>query len=220
MLPRLAALPLLLSLLSTAPVAAEGRLDEPGLPAGPDEPGLAERFVPAPSFASRGFRVELGFGWASLLEDPEVGEGYGGGLYLSYEFYRRLGAEFSLFFSKNAYEDSLGEIGTNFIAGNLTLGPTVRLTSPSSRWLVTADAAIGAYLIVPVMQDNVWTLGLSTGMTVGLKLARWFGVAVKLRYHLFNLATLSGPDLKDLKALLDVGVIDRLELPVCMSFYF
>jgi hypothetical protein len=199
--------------------AETSALDEPGAQAVPDEPGVSWMVVESVGKAPR-FRIEVGAGYASLLEDPDVAEGYGGGLYLSFEFVRRVGAELSVFFSRNPYDDELGEFGTSFLAGNITLGPTVRLTRPGSRVLVTLDAAVGTYVIVPVLQDNIWTLGISGGMTVALKITSWLGLSLKPRYHLFNLAKISGPEFRDLKALMEVGVIDRFEIPLCLSFTF
>lgn len=189
-----------------------------------DEPGLADlvdlELAKAGTGQGSQVRLELGFGYSSLLEDPDIAEGMGGGIYLSYEFVNRLGAELSLFLSHNPYEDSLGELGTSFLAGNVTLGPVVRLTPMSSRVGLWLDTAMGAYLIVPFFQDNIWTLGVSGGLTFSLKITRWLGLSLKWRYHLFNLKRISGPEMRDLKALMEVGVIDRMEIPLCLSFFF
>jgi hypothetical protein len=213
---------LALSTAMTGTVRAETS-DEPGTVAAPDEPGMQVQLFreAAPAGLEKPFRIELGFGWASLVVDPDVGEGFGGGLYLSYEFVNRVGAELSFFFSKNPYDaDSLGEIGTSFLAGSLSLGPTVRLTPAGSRFRLTAELGLGSYVIIPYLLDNTWTLGISGGLTLSVRLLSWFGLSIKLRYHLFNLATISGPELIDLRALTKVGVIDRLEIPVCLAFYF
>jgi hypothetical protein len=210
----------LLVLLAAAGAQAQGApADEPGTQTIPDEPGVSWMVSESVGREPR-FRIELGAGYASLLEDPDVAEGYGGGLYLSFEFVRRVGAELTAFFSRNPYEDRLGEFGTSFLAGNITLGPTVRLTPDGARVLVTLDAALGSYLIVPVLQDNIWTLGISGGVTVALRITSWLGLSLKARYHLFNLANISGPEFRDLKALMEVGVVDRFEIPVCVSFFF
>lgn len=210
---------LLTTSLAAAPARAEGGADEPGASLGPDEPGIVVVRGDGGG-TERPFQLELGFGWASLLEDPDVGEGFGAGINFSYEIGRRIGAELSFFFSKNPYDDTLGDIGTNFLAGSITLGPTVRLTPDNSRIKVTADLGLGPYVIIPYLVDNTWTLGISGGLTMTLRIASWFGVAVKMRYHLFNLATLGGPELRDLKAFMKVGVIDRFELPICLVATF
>jgi hypothetical protein len=213
------------ALLLTAATPASGQLlaqDDPGLFSVPDEPALIINDQPsAPTGLSHPrIRLDLGFGYSSLLEDPDVSEGYGGGIYLGLELYRRLGAELSLFAARNNYTEELGEIGRFFLAGNITLGPTVRLTPPRSRLGVTLDFALGTYLIVPVLQGMIWTLGISGGATLSLRVTSWFGISIKPRYHLFNLANFSGPDLRDIKAFMKVGVIDRLEIPVCLSFFY
>ena len=73
--------------------------------------------VPKEIRSKDSFRLEVGFGWASLAEDPDVGEGFGGGIYASYEIISRFGLEASLYFSKNPYDqDALGNIGRDFLA--------------------------------------------------------------------------------------------------------
>jgi hypothetical protein len=210
---------LLVTLLLAAPLRAIA--DEPGVDgAGPDEPGLSGSVTLPPPASAREVRIALGFGYSTLLVDPDVGEGYGGGVYLAYDFWKRLGVELSVFAAHNPYVGQLGAIGTAFVGGNITLGPSLRLTRPGSRFLVHADLAIGSYLIVPGLQENIWTLGLAGGLTVGLRLTSWLGLSLKPRYHLFNLANIAGPELRDLKALMKVGVIDRMEIPLCLSFFF
>lgn len=212
---------LVVIVLLAAPTRAAA--DEPGVGGpGPDEPGLSGSVtLAAPASTSpREVRVALGFGYSTLLVDPDVGEGYGGGIYLAYDFWSRLGVELSVFAARNPYVGQLGAIGTDFIGGNITLGPSLRLTRPGSRLFVHVDLAIGTYLIVPGLQENIWTLGLAGGLTVGLRLTSWLGLSLKPRYHLFNLATIAGPELRDLKALMEVGVIDRMEIPLCLSFFF
>jgi len=216
---RLHTLPLTFLLLGATALA-----DEPGLEQhGADEPAesiTTKIKMTSPGRSSPRARLELGFGYASLLEDPDVGDGYGGGIFFSYELAGRIGAELSVFVSNNPFEAELGSIGASFLAGNITLGPTVRLTPKGGRFIVTADLALGTYLIVPLVQDKIWTLGLSGGMTLAYRFVSWFGLSLKVRYHLFNLANISGPELRDLKALTKVGVIDRMEFPVCLTFFF
>lgn len=202
----------------SAQAGAEPSAPDDPVAAEPDEPGL--RLAALSPASSKAFRLELGFGYSSLLVDPDVGEGYGAGLYFSYAFWKRLGAEVSFFFSNNPYDETLGEIGTAFLAGTIALGPTVRLTPEGSRFQLNADLALGAYVIVPYFVEDTWTLGVSGGLTLSVRIASWFGISLKWRYHLFNLATLAGPDLRDLKALMKVGVIDRMEIPLCLAFYF
>jgi hypothetical protein len=207
--------------------------DEPGSTfAETEEPGLRWELPGPEAVAVRGaastpgvglprFRIELGFGLASLLVDPEVSEGMGGGISLSYGLHRRIGVEASIFFATNGYDGKLGSFDVAFLSGNISLGPTLQLTRPGGRWLATLDLAIGSYLVIgrPIQEDS-WSFGIAFGMTLGLKLTRWFGVGIKPRYHLFNLAHLAGGELKDLKALTPVGVIDRFELPGYLAFYF
>jgi hypothetical protein len=203
--------------------------DEPNPYMSPEEPGLTDPRAPVASISAspqksrpdNRFRLEAGFGWSSLVVDPDVGEGFGVGLYMSWEFFWRLGVEASVYFAKNPYdEDALGNIGRDFLSGNISLGPSMRLTPANSRYILTADLLLGTYIIVPVLQENIWTMGLSGGFSFSVRLFSWFGISVKFRYHLFNLATLSGPELLDLKSLNDVGAIDRFEIPVCLAFYF
>ena len=67
-----------------------------------DEPGLAftagepERPTSALAFSLeevpvKRVRLALAFGYSSLLVDPNVAQGMGAGLFISYEFYRRFG---------------------------------------------------------------------------------------------------------------------------------
>ncbi len=222
---------ILLSLLLAPTAWAAG--DEPGSSSpGAEEPGLrlelagpdasvARRIREPAAPAGPRFRLDFAFGLSSLLVDPDVGEGFGGGLSLTYGLHRRVGVELTLFFGQNPYDGKLGSFDVSFLAGNISLGPTIQLTSPGSRFIVTADLSLGSYLVVgrPIQEDS-WSLGVAFGMTLGLKLTRWFGIGIKPRYHLFNLARLGGGELKDLKSFTKVGVIDRFELPGYLAFYF
>ncbi len=173
-----------------------------------------------PDLSPPNVRLELGFGWSSLLVDPDVGEGYGGGIFIGWIRYR-VGVEVAAFVGVNPYDDRLGQIGSLFFAGALTLGPVVHLTRPGADFSMTLEMGMGGYGIVSPLQGAIWTLGISGGTTIGYRLAPWFGIGLKLRYHLFNLTTFgSGPDLLDLKSVQRVGVIDRLELPAYVAFYF
>ena len=215
------------------PVTARAAGDEPGSGAPPiEEPGIrweiagpdavvARRGPEAPPAKVPRFRLDFGFGLSSLLVDPDVKEGYGGGLSVTYGLHQRIGVEASVFFAKNDYEGKLGTFDVAFLAGNISLGGTLQLTPPGNRWLATFDLALGSYLVVgrPIQEDS-WSFGIAMGMTLGLKLTRWFGIGIKPRYHLFNLARLGGGELKDLKSFTKVGVIDRFELPGYMAFYF
>jgi hypothetical protein len=215
----------LLAVFGAQVVFAAEPVDEPGSRSRADEPGgtverqPSIRSVPAASNIPA-FRLELGFGLSSLVVDPEMEQGIGGGLYLAYGLHRRVGVEVTGFFGRNKYGGTLGTYGASFLAGDIALGPIFQLTRPGSRFSVTADLGLGAYVVVPFLQESVWSLGLSGGVTLGLRLTRWFGVGLKVRYHLFNLARIAGPELKDMKALMKVGVIDRLEIPAYAAFYF
>jgi len=205
--------------------AGAEELDEPGAWSALEDPGLGSlrlRQTGEPAPSGPPFRLGLEFGLSSLVVDPEVSEGIGGGLNLAWGVHRRLGVELSGFFSKNTYTDSLGSYGASFLAGNVCLGPTVQLTRPGSSFTISADAGLGAYVAYAMysLREGTWSLGLYGGLSLGYKLTRWMGVGIKLRYHLFNLARMAGPDLKDIKALMTVGVIDRLELPGYVAFYF
>lgn len=198
--------------------------DEP-FPRQSDEPGLRHRLDVVPD-ASTGwgqwwFRTELSFGWASLLDDPDVGEGYGGGLAFTLGFHRRAGLELGFFFGNNPYSEELGDIGSAFLAGAITTGPTFHLLDPEGRLSLTLDAGIGWYIIIPppILQDEAWTFGIYGGATFGVKIFSWLGVGVKVRYHIFNLTTVAGEDLRDIKALQEMGVVDRFELPFYIAFY-
>jgi hypothetical protein len=213
------------------PRAAAAQGDEPGAPtlAAPDEPGVrlaADAVVAATAAAAPAgprppaFRVELGFGLCSLLYDPDLAAGYGGGINIAWGMHRRFGVEASIYFGRNPYEGQLGSYGTSFLAGNISLGPVVQLTRPGSRFAISAELALGAYIVVPFFQEDSWTLGLAGGLTFALKITRNLAIGIKPRYHLFNLARISGPELKDIKALMKIGVIDRFELPGYLAFYF
>ena len=199
--------------------------DEP-FPRRSDEPGLKRRLAVVPDTSTGWgkfwFRTELAFGWASLLDDPDVEQGYGGGLGFTLGFHRRAGFELAIFFASNPYSEELGDIGTAFLAGAITMGPVFHLLDPDGRFLLTLDAGIGWYIIVPppILQDEAWTFGIYGGATFGVKVFSWLGVGFKLRYHMFNLSTVSGDDLRDIKALNEMGVVDRFELPFFVAFYY
>lgn len=195
-------------------------IDEPGTYYYQEQNLLLPDFDPAKVSDSPRFRLELGAGPTSLLVDPDLGSGYGAGAYLTYGLHNRLGYMLSAFFSKNDYKGKLGQAGHAFLAGNITLGPTVQLTPPGSRVIVSLDFGLGGYLIVPVVQDNVWSLGVLGGTTLAWRLAKHFGLEIRCHYHLFNVFNISGPLFKDLVALKNVGVVDRLEIPLLLAYYF
>jgi hypothetical protein len=213
-------------LLSFIPVTYGQIADEPGMQQlVEDEPALFTSGIAKPSFSettvsSPKWRIETAFGYSSLVVDPDVGEGMGGGLFFGYRFQRWLGAELSVFFSHNPYEGELSQIGTSFLAGNINLGPVLQLTPPGSRLSVSIDTSLGAYIVVPIVQQSTWTLGVSAGLSFAVHLTDWMGVGVKCRYHLFNLAHISGPEIRDIKSFMNLGVIDRLEIPAYLAFYF
>jgi hypothetical protein len=212
----------LVGLLS--PSVAQAQVsDEPGAVALLDEPSLTLREAVAPPRLSPKlpmFRLELAFGYSTLLVDPDIGQGYGGGLFFGWGLHRRLGAEISIYFTTNPFTGQLANIGNSFLAGNIDLGAIIQLTRPGSRFSLTADTGLGFYLIVPVLEANTWTFGLYAGLTFAVRLTRWMGIGLKCRYHLFNLATVSGPPYRDLKSFTKVGIIDRMEIPAYVAFYF
>ena len=167
------------------------------------------------------YRLELAFGYFSLLADPDVAEGFGGGLYFAMGLHPRVGVELSFLIGQNAFEGDLGTINNSeFLAGNLTLGPVIRLTPLSWPASITADLGIGFYGIKDLLrQKAVFTLGISGGFTLAYHAFRWLALGVKVRYNLFNLATISGEDLIDVKSLGTVGVLDRFDLPAYVAFF-
>ncbi|MCA9668134.1 MAG: hypothetical protein KC503_21195 [Myxococcales bacterium] len=209
-------LAVLLLLTTLAPRSA--RADEPGEGIA-DEPGISAT-LEVPKRDLPMFRIDLAFGFASLLEDPDVKQGYGGGINAAWGMHNRVGIEANIFVSNNNYSGDLGSIGSTFLSGNISAGPFVQLTRPGSRLYVTAEALLGAYMIAPAVQETIWTLGIGFGMSLGYRITSWFGIGVRVRYHLFNLANISGPELRDIKAFMKVGVIDRMEIPAYVAFYF
>lgn len=208
-------------LLAALPAQAEG-LDEPGLAGVLDEPGVTTLHA-APAAVVEdvpSIRIELAFGLSSLLVDPDINQGIGGGIYLAYGLHSWIGVEATVFASHNTYKGGLGDVGSAFSGGNISLGPIFQLTRPGARFSATIDLGIGFYHIVPTVQEGIWTLGFSAGVTLGLRLTSWFGIGIKPRYHLHNVASVSGPELLDLKSLRKVGVVDRLEVPAYVAFYF
>ena len=199
--------------------------DEP-FPRQSDEPGLKRRQALAPDTTSGWgklwFRTELAFGWASLLEDPDMEQGYGGGLSFTLGFHRRAGIELGVFFAANPYSEELGDIGTTFLAGVINMGPVFHLLDPDGRINLTLDAGIGWYVIIPppILQDESWTFGLYGGATLGIRIFSWLAVGFKVRYHIFNLVTVAGEDLRDIKALNEMGAVDRFELPFFVAFHY
>lgn len=216
-----------LAMLFAALAAGSGRAaaaDEPGMAAlEADEPGIAAS-VASSAAPARGpiLRIDAAFGLSSLLADPDVGEGYGGGLSVVYGMRHRMGAELSVFVANNPYQGPIAELGgfPSFLAGNISVGPNVQLTRPGARLSITLEALIGAYVIVPpvLVQDPAWTLGFAGGATLLYRFTRWLGVGLKVRYHLFNVANIAGPALIDRKAFDALGVIDRFEVPAYVAF--
>jgi hypothetical protein len=208
---------LALALGITASVA---RADAPGIDGGLDEPGITITDIPEPANDAPAFRVELAFGLSSLVVDPDINQGIGGGIYVAYGLQSWIGVEATVFASHNTYKGQLGDASAAFSGGNISLGPIFQLTKPGARFSVTIDTALGFYHVVPTVQEGIWTLGISLGATIGVRLTSWFGIGIKPRYHLHNLANVSGPELLDLKSLRRVGVVDRLEVPAYAAFYF
>lgn len=201
------------------PVEPAPRPDAPENVPPADEPGPGAHLLPPPEGFYLWFEAQLAFGYASLLSDPDVGEGYGGGVYLTLGLHRRLGLELSVYFANNPYDDELGAIGSSFLSGNITVGPVFCLLRPENRLQLNLDLGIGGYLVVnaPGLRDPDWTLGISGGASISYRVLSWLGVGLKVRYHLFNLA---GGELKDIRAFRDVGVLDRLDLPIYIDLYF
>ena len=168
------------------------------------------------------YRLDLAFGWVSLAEDPDLDEGYGGGFSFAVGFHPRVGAEFNLFVGQNAFNGVFGTIdNSSFLAFNLSLGPVVRLTPETWPVSVTGELAFGFYGIKdPIRQDLAWTLGVSGGVTVAYHIRRWVAVGFKARYNLFNLSSVAGEELLDIKTLDPLGVLDRFELPLFVGFFF
>ena len=228
-----------LTMTVLAPSSSRAEIDEPGLLVPLDEPGAPLRRVnetgPSKTGASQrgpsekgasstthhpAFRVALAFGLSSLVVDPDINQGIGGGLYVAYGLQTWIGVEATVFVSHNTYNGRLGEANAAFSGGNISLGPIFQLTRPGARFSMTLDLGVGFYHVAPTIQAGIWTLGVSGGLTLGIQLTRWLGIGIKPRYHLHNLATVSGPDLMDLKSLRGVGVIDRLEVPVYVALSF
>lgn len=191
-----------------------------------DEPrliGRATTTVSTPSgWGDWWLRTEVAFGWSSLVVDPDIDEGYGGGLFITAGFHRRVGLELSVYFAENPFNGKLGEPGSTFLSGNISFGPVVRLLDPAGRLQITLEAGMGFYLIPPppILQDPAWTLGIYGGGDLSFRIFSWLGVGFKLRYQLFNLTTVSGSDLRDIKSFQTMGVVDRLDLPVYLSFHY
>lgn len=198
--------------------AAATHKDEPGL----DRRTGLSRNPYANAHSSFWYRLDLGFGWASLAEDPDVDEGFGGGFSFAVGFHPRIGVEFTLFAGQNAFNGEFGTIANSaFLAWNLSLGPVVRLTPEGWPVSVTGELAFGFYGIKdPIRQDVAWTLGVAGGVTVAYHLRRWIAVGFKLRYNLFNLSTVAGEELLDIKSLESLGVLDRFEMPFFVGFFF
>ncbi len=210
------ALALAIALMAAPTALAESPFEAPGL----DEPGITIADVAEPAGDAPVFRVELAFGLSSLVVDPDINQGIGGGIYVAYGLHSWIGVEATVFASHNTYKGQLGDTSAAFSGGNISLGPIVQLTKPGASFNVTLDTALGFYHIAPTVQEGIWTLGVSIGATIGFRLTSWFGVGIKPRYHLHNLANVSGPELLDLKSLRTVGVVDRLEVPAYVAFYF
>ena len=213
------------SLTSRSPAkAAAGEVALPN-----DEPHLDRRtglsrnpYANSNATDSFWYRLDLSFGWVSLAEDPDLDQGFGGGFSLAMGFHPRVGVEFTFFVGQNAFNGEFGTIANSaFLAWNLSLGPVVRLTPESWPVSVTAELSLGFFGIKdPIRQDAAWTLGVSGGATVAYHLRRWIAVGFKLRYNLFNLSSIAGEELLDIKSLEPLGTLDRFELPIFVGFFF
>ncbi|MFH1132020.1 MAG: hypothetical protein V1754_11835 [Pseudomonadota bacterium] len=187
--------------------------DEPGMVISKSETGSATE--PEPDLYR--VRLELGFGYASLLADPLVGEGFGGALHLGVRIHSRVEIEAAVFAGANSYEGLISAAAPYFLAANVSLGTSVHLLPLSSRFFLTLDVGSGAYMVFSPLDGVVWNWVIHGGLSLGFRFTSWMGVGVKCRYHLFNLA---GPGFRDLNSLTLVGVIDRLEMPAYLAFYF
>jgi len=189
-----------------------------------DGPVIVERLdpfaEPEDQPSSGPFRFAVSFGGSSLLVDPDMEAGMGGGVELGAWLTRRIGLELAVFGSENPYRQGLGDTGIAFWAVNTTLGPTFRLTSPSSDWLLSLDAVFGGYLVIHPLQESTWTTGVGGGFTLGKQLTGWLSVGIRVRYHVFNMSRVSGPEIIDIKALRPVAMVDRLEVPAYVAFHF
>ncbi|MCB9556204.1 MAG: hypothetical protein H6707_08895 [Deltaproteobacteria bacterium] len=183
-----------------------------------DAPGLARRFAPA---KASHFVAEIAFGLSSLLDDPDVKQGIAGDLRIAwFPGAASFGLEASAAVAKNDYSGSLGQAGTTFIAGNISFGPTMRWIGAGGGYQLSTSFTLGGYLVVPPVQEWSWSLGVAFGGACAVRVVSWLWVGVRLRYHLFNLTSLSGPALLDIKGFQKVGVIDRLEIPFYVSLQF
>lgn len=191
-----------------------------------DAPGFSLAFCDQPTIRAQNnssfpsLRVELAFGLSSMVVDPDLQQGIGGGLYLGFNLNRWLGIEASIFGSYNQYKGDLGSAGPGFSGFNITIGPSFLLTPPKYPLFFSIDLGAGAYYILPFIQESVWEVGFSAGLTLGFRFNQHFGVGIKPRYHIHNIKTLAGPELFDPKSFKQIGVVDRLEVPFYVAFYF
>ena len=85
---------------------------------------------------------------------------------------------------------------------------------------MSLDAVFGGYLVIHPLQESTWTTGVGGGFTLGKQLTGWLSVGIRVRYHVFNMSRVSGPEIIDIKALRPVAMVDRLEVPAYVAFHF
>ena len=233
-------------LVATLLAANDSRAqDEPGMEAPFDEPGprarantrpaprgassAAQNTEPVPDTAIQaapegmaGPTISVGIagGLSSLVVDPDVENGVAGGLFVDAWFWRHIGVEAAVFAAYNPYVGQLGDIGSSFSGGSISLGPMVRWLSASASWELSAGFAPGFFYVAPAIQQSSWNFGFTFTAGLCYRPTQWLGFGVKLRYSLFNLAQIEGPELVDLKSFHNIGIVDRLEFPAYVAFSF
>jgi len=199
----------------------------PDTPDLPDDPGLARLLRRGPAIEEEAeppapfepehwplFRFGMAFGYASPLVDPDVNEGYGGGLDVALG--RRLTLELRSSAAYNRYVDPLDNMGVQFISGDITLGPGYAFfVRPRLRMAFfggVGPAWMSTWLGI------TWSIGVMGGMGLEWEVNRWFGLRVEARYHLFHLTEIGGEKFYDRRALRTIGPVDRLDIPVGLVF--
>lgn len=203
-------------------MAAEAA-DEPGMAGVLDEPGITLVQTPSaePSVDAPRFWVRLGAGISSLVVDPDVNTGVAGTLALGVRLYGRLSLEAQIAAAYNTFGGDLGEAGSfAFGGGSVSLVPQFEITPPGAMFAVLVDGGLGFYYTAEMLQDSSWSLGFSAGVGLEWRIFGWLALGVRARYHLFNVARISGPELIDVKSVQKIGLVDRLEVPGYVALTF
>lgn len=194
-------------MLLSAPARAQGP-DDPALARALEVPSVTAPAPPAESHVHPPWRISGNFGWASPAVDPDVREGFGGGL--QFAFGRTVAAELRASAGYSHYEDPLDNAGIPFASGDITVGVGLPL-------LLRSEGRIDLFAgFGPAWMNSwlgvTWSLGTVAGLGAELLVAPSFGFRLEAAYHVFHLTEIGGPKFYDRNSLREIGPVDRFDL--------